>query len=64
MGVEIRVEGLAKSFGSQVIWKDVTLTLPAGTGSKGLPLGIQLVGLRHADDGLLSTAAWVAAHLN
>ena len=30
MGVEIRVEGLTKSFGSQVIWKDVTLTLPAG----------------------------------
>ena len=30
MGVEIRVEGLTKSFGSQVIWADVTLTLPAG----------------------------------
>ena len=30
MGVEIRVESLTKSFGSQVIWKDVTLTLPAG----------------------------------
>ena len=30
MGVEIRVEGLAKAFGSQVIWEDVTLTLPAG----------------------------------
>ena len=40
------------------------VTLPAGTGSKGLPLGIQLVGLRHADDRLLSTAAWVAAHLD
>ncbi|WP_422002792.1 amidase [Reyranella sp.] len=40
------------------------VTLPAGTGAKGLPLGIQLVGLRHADDRLLSTAAWVAAHLN
>jgi amidase len=40
------------------------VTLPAGTGAKGLPLGIQLVGLRHKDDRLLSTAAWVAAHLD
>jgi Asp-tRNA(Asn)/Glu-tRNA(Gln) amidotransferase A subunit family amidase len=40
------------------------VTLPAGTGAKGLPLGIQLVGLRHEDDRLLSTAAWVAAHLS
>jgi Asp-tRNA(Asn)/Glu-tRNA(Gln) amidotransferase A subunit family amidase len=40
------------------------VTLPAGTGPKGLPLGIQLVGLRHEDDRLLSTAAWVAAHLH
>ena len=30
MGVEIAVEGLTKSFGSQTIWSDVTLTLPAG----------------------------------
>jgi phospholipid/cholesterol/gamma-HCH transport system ATP-binding protein len=30
VGVEIRVEGLTKSFGSQVIWQDVSLTLPAG----------------------------------
>ena len=30
MGVEITVEGLTKSFGSQVIWQDVSLTLPAG----------------------------------
>lgn len=30
MGVEIKVEGLTKSFGKQVIWQDVTLTLPAG----------------------------------
>lgn len=40
------------------------VTLPAGTGPKGLPLGIQLVGLRHTDDRLLSTAAWVVAHLD
>ncbi len=30
MGVEITVEGLSKRFGSQVIWDDVSLTLPAG----------------------------------
>lgn len=30
MGVEVRVEGLSKSFGSQLIWGDVSLTLPAG----------------------------------
>jgi phospholipid/cholesterol/gamma-HCH transport system ATP-binding protein len=30
VGVEIRVEGLTKSFGRQVIWEDVTLTLPSG----------------------------------
>jgi phospholipid/cholesterol/gamma-HCH transport system ATP-binding protein len=30
MGVEIRVEGLKKSFGRQVIWEDVSLTIPAG----------------------------------
>ncbi|UGY92270.1 ABC transporter ATP-binding protein [Streptomyces gobiensis] len=30
MGVEISVKGLTKSFGQQVIWQDVSLTLPAG----------------------------------
>lgn len=30
MGVEIVVEGLTKKFGDQLIWGDVTLTLPAG----------------------------------
>jgi ABC-type transporter Mla maintaining outer membrane lipid asymmetry ATPase subunit MlaF len=30
VGVEIRVEGLTKAFGRQVIWDDVSLTLPAG----------------------------------
>lgn len=29
-GVEVAVQGLSKSFGSSVIWSDVTLTLPAG----------------------------------
>jgi phospholipid/cholesterol/gamma-HCH transport system ATP-binding protein len=30
VGVAVRVEGLTKRFGAQVIWEDVTLTLPAG----------------------------------
>lgn len=30
MGVEVEVEGLTKSFGSQKIWEDVTFTLPEG----------------------------------
>ena len=30
MGVEVVVEGLTKKFGSALIWKDVSLTLPAG----------------------------------
>src|SRR6187551_2773193 len=30
MGVEIKIEHLSKSFGKQLIWGDVTLTVPAG----------------------------------
>ena len=30
MGVEIKVENLSKSFGKQVIWGNVSLTIPAG----------------------------------
>jgi phospholipid/cholesterol/gamma-HCH transport system ATP-binding protein len=30
VGVEVRVDGLTKSFGTQPVWADVTLTLPAG----------------------------------
>ncbi|HEY0401300.1 MAG TPA: ATP-binding cassette domain-containing protein, partial [Blastococcus sp.] len=30
MGVGVQVEGLTKSFGSQNIWSDVTLSLPPG----------------------------------
>jgi len=30
MGVEIQIEGLTKSFGRELIWGDVTLTVPAG----------------------------------
>jgi Asp-tRNA(Asn)/Glu-tRNA(Gln) amidotransferase A subunit family amidase len=40
------------------------VTLPAGTGPKGLPLGVQLVGPRFADEKLLDAAAWVEAKLN
>jgi Asp-tRNA(Asn)/Glu-tRNA(Gln) amidotransferase A subunit family amidase len=39
------------------------LTLPAGTGKKGLPLGIQLVGPRFGDEALIDAAAWVEARL-
>jgi amidase len=40
------------------------LTLPAGNGRKGLPLGIQLVGPRFKDEALLDAAAWVEARLH
>jgi amidase len=40
------------------------LTLPDGTGRKGLPLGIQLIGPRFRDEALLDAAAWVEARLN
>src|SRR5262245_35292930 len=30
MGIEVVVEGLTKSFGSHVVWQDVSLSLPAG----------------------------------
>ncbi|WGL52011.1 ABC transporter ATP-binding protein [Nocardioides sp. BP30] len=30
MGVDIKIDGLTKSFGKQLIWGDVTLTVPAG----------------------------------
>ena len=39
------------------------LTLPAGKGPRGLPLGLQLVGRRHADPRLLEVALWVERHL-
>jgi Asp-tRNA(Asn)/Glu-tRNA(Gln) amidotransferase A subunit family amidase len=40
------------------------VTLPAGNGHKGLPLGIQLVGPRFRDEALLDVAAWVEARLH
>ena len=39
------------------------LTLPAGRGPDGLPVGTQLVGRRHADERLIATALWVERHL-
>ncbi len=30
MGIEVTVEGLTKSFGRTVVWRDISLTLPAG----------------------------------
>ena len=35
------------------------LTLPAGSGPDGLPVGVQLVARRHADEALLQVALWV-----
>jgi Asp-tRNA(Asn)/Glu-tRNA(Gln) amidotransferase A subunit family amidase len=39
------------------------VTLPAGTGPKGLPLGVQFVGPRFGDERTLDAAAWVEARL-
>src|SRR5215510_677691 len=59
MGVEIQVEDLTKSFGKQLIWGNVTLTIPAGEVSVMLgPSGTgksvflkALVGLLKPDEG-------------
>lgn len=59
MGVEIVVSDLAKSFGKQLIWRGVTLTLPAGEVSVMLgPSGTgksvflkSLIGLVKPDEG-------------
>jgi amidase len=40
------------------------VTLPAGNGRSGLPLGIQLIGKRFRDEALLDAAAWVEARLH
>jgi phospholipid/cholesterol/gamma-HCH transport system ATP-binding protein len=64
MGVEVRVDGLAKSFGGQVVWSDVSLTLPAGEisvllGPSGTGKSVflkTLVGLLKPDHGSI----WIA----
>ncbi|NUT41503.1 MAG: ABC transporter ATP-binding protein [Thermoactinospora sp.] len=66
MGVEVVVEGLTKSFGRQVIWEDVTLTLPAGgisvlLGPSGTGKSVflkTLVGLLRPDRGHI----WIDGH--
>ncbi|WP_313408495.1 ABC transporter ATP-binding protein [Aeromicrobium sp.] len=59
MGVEVRVEGLTKTFGKQTIWRDVSLTLPAGQisvmlGPSGTGKSVflkALIGLLKPDEG-------------
>ncbi|WP_214414926.1 ABC transporter ATP-binding protein [Sphaerisporangium fuscum] len=66
MGVEVVVEGLTKSFGRQVVWEDVTLTLPAGhicvlLGPSGTGKSVflkTLVGLLRPDRGHI----WINGH--
>ncbi|HEX6498663.1 MAG TPA: ABC transporter ATP-binding protein [Micromonosporaceae bacterium] len=62
LGVEVRVEGLTKSFGGQPVWADVTLTLPAGEisvllGPSGTGKSVflkTLVGLLRPDRGSIN----------
>ncbi|MFB9472307.1 ABC transporter ATP-binding protein [Nonomuraea salmonea] len=66
MGVEVVVDGLTKSFGRQVIWEDVSLTLPAGEisvllGPSGTGKSVflkTLVGLLRPDRGHI----WIDGH--
>jgi phospholipid/cholesterol/gamma-HCH transport system ATP-binding protein len=59
VGVEIKVEHLTKSFGKQLIWGDVTLTIPAGEicvmlGPSGTGKSVflkTLIGLLKPDEG-------------
>jgi Asp-tRNA(Asn)/Glu-tRNA(Gln) amidotransferase A subunit family amidase len=49
-----------------IIWTSLRVacvTVPAGTGPKGLPLGIQIVGRRGDDRATLTWARWVEARL-
>ena len=64
MGVQIEITGLTKSFGRQVIWRDVSLTLPAGEisvllGPSGTGKSVllkTLVGLLRPDSGSIMIA--------
>jgi phospholipid/cholesterol/gamma-HCH transport system ATP-binding protein len=66
VGVEIKVEGLTKSFGRQVIWEDVSLTLPKGEisvllGPSGTGKSVflkHLIGLLRPDRGHV----WIDGH--
>jgi Asp-tRNA(Asn)/Glu-tRNA(Gln) amidotransferase A subunit family amidase len=59
------IEGTGEpTFG--LLWTQLGLpciTLPAGKGPGGLPLGVQLVGAHGDDAGLARTAAWVESLL-
>src|SRR5882672_5428285 len=63
-GVEVKVEGLSKSFGKSNIWSDVTLTLPPGEisvllGPSGTGKSVllkTLVGLLRPDSGSIRVA--------
>jgi len=63
LGIEVRVEGLTKSFGRQSVWADVSLTLPTGEisallGPSGTGKSVflkALVGLVRPDRG----AIWI-----
>ncbi len=49
--------------GFNFIWTSLhvpCVTVPAGTGPDGMPLGVQVVGLRGQDRAALTWAAWVA----
>jgi Asp-tRNA(Asn)/Glu-tRNA(Gln) amidotransferase A subunit family amidase len=61
--------GLAKTGDPQCnsIWTlagTPCITLPSGSGRNGLPLGVQLVGARFADERLIDLAYWVQAKLD
>jgi phospholipid/cholesterol/gamma-HCH transport system ATP-binding protein len=66
VGVEVRVNGLTKSFGARPVWSDVSLTLPAGEisvllGPSGTGKSVflkTLVGLLRPDRGEI----WIAEH--
>jgi Asp-tRNA(Asn)/Glu-tRNA(Gln) amidotransferase A subunit family amidase len=52
--------------GFNFIWTSLhvpCVTVPAGTGPNGLPLGIQIVGRRGEDRAVLAWARWVEAAL-
>ncbi len=45
-----------------IVWQVLglpSLTMPAYKGPNGLPVGVQLVGKRHKDSGMLAAADWV-----
>jgi len=72
VGVEVVVDGLTKSFGRQVIWEDVSLTLPAGEisvllGPSGTGKSVflkTLVGLLRPDRGHIWIDGYDLANCN